>query len=334
MVAAAAGTIDANAAVLAEAAAWAGAGRRGALALVIATWGSAPRPVGSLLACDDSGGFIGSVSGGCVEAAVIDAGARVITAGRPERLAFTVSNDRAWEVGLACGGRIEVLVVPLPPPAVLAPLVARLGRGEAAALAVDLGDGGATLADDGAAAAAIARERSECQEVDGRQRFVAVFPAPPRLVIVGAVHIAEPLAAIAGLAGYRVSIVEPRPGFAGRDRFAGATIIAAWPDEALPALAIDAATAVVTLTHDPKLDDPALRAALAGPAFYVGCLGSRKTHAARQARLAAAGCGGDDLARLRGPVGLAIGARTPAEIAIAILAEITLVRRGGGGGDG
>ncbi|MFO1154631.1 MAG: XdhC family protein [Rhodospirillales bacterium] len=167
------------------------------------------------------------------------------------------------------------------------------------------------------------------EDAAGRPVFLDVHAPPPRLIIVGAVHIAEPLTAIAALAGYRVTIVDPRSAFASRARFGTAEVVAAWPDEALAGLAPDARTAIVTLTHDPKLDDVALATALASPAFYIGCLGSRKTQAARRARLAAAGFTEADLARLRGPVGLAIGARTPAEIAIAIAAEMTCVRRNG-----
>lgn len=158
--------------------------------------------------------------------------------------------------------------------------------------------------------------------------FAHVFSPPARLIVVGAVHIAEPLARIAILAGWRVIIIDPRPAWAERQRFNGCTIVGDWPDTALPALRPDRHTAIVTLTHDPKLDDPALIAALGSAAFYVGALGSRRTHAARRARLAAAGVTEQAISRVHAPVGLAIGALTPAEIAIAILAEITAVRRG------
>ena len=222
-------------------------------------------------------------------------------------------------------------------------LLALRAAGEACVVASDVNSGAAVLIGEGeatgdfvpgeglreAARRALAGEAGGLVEDDGRTFFLDVQAPPVRLIIVGAVHIAEPLAAISGLAGYRVVVVDPRSGFTGRDRFAPADVITAWPDEALGRLAPDARTAIVTLTHDPKLDDPALAAALASPAFYIGCLGSRKTHAARLARLAAAGFGEADFARLRGPVGLAIGARTPAEIAIAIVAEITRLRRGG-----
>jgi len=165
------------------------------------------------------------------------------------------------------------------------------------------------------------------ESIEGRV-FLHVFTPPPRLIIVGAVHIAEPLTRMAESAGYSVVIIDPRRAFASRDRFRTVTMIADWPDEALNRLVPDRRTAVVTLTHDPKLDDAALRVALTSQAFYIGCLGSRKTHAARLSRLRAAGFDDAALQRIHGPVGLPIGALTPAEIAVAILAEITQVRRG------
>jgi xanthine dehydrogenase accessory factor len=159
--------------------------------------------------------------------------------------------------------------------------------------------------------------------------FVQVYNPPPRLVIVGAVHIAEPLARMGELAGYGVTVIDPRRGFAESQKFEGFAVVGDWPDEAMAALKPDARTAVVTLTHDPKLDDPALAAALRSPAFYIGALGSRKTHAARLGRLKEMGLGDAELARIHGPIGLDIGALSPAEIAVSIVAQITQVRRGG-----
>lgn len=153
--------------------------------------------------------------------------------------------------------------------------------------------------------------------------FLNVFNPPLRLIVVGAVHIAQPLARIGALAGYDVTVVDPRTAFASEERFPGTRLVTDWPDEAMAALAPDRRTAVVTLTHDPKLDDPALKAALASPCFYIGALGSRKTHGARRERLAAAGFDEAALARIHGPAGLSIGAKSPAEIAVAIMAEIT-----------
>jgi xanthine dehydrogenase accessory factor len=158
---------------------------------------------------------------------------------------------------------------------------------------------------------------------DGAEWFLNPFNPPLRLILVGAVHIAQPLAQIAGLAGYDVTLIDPRTSFASAERFPGMKLVTDWPDEAMTALAADARTAIVTLTHDPKLDDPALQVALASPAFYIGALGSKKTHAARVARLAQAGFAESEIARIHGPVGLSIGAKSPAEIAISIMAEIT-----------
>jgi xanthine dehydrogenase accessory factor len=165
-------------------------------------------------------------------------------------------------------------------------------------------------------------------EAEGERLFLHALSPPPRLIIVGVVHIAEPLARMAECAGYTVILIDPRRAFAEREQFRRFTVIGDWPDEALNKLKLDERTAVVTLTHDPKLDDPALRVALRSRAFYIGCLGSRKTHAARLDRLCAAGLSTEEVSRIHGPVGLAIGARTPAEIAVSILAELTRVRRG------
>lgn len=218
--------------------------------------------------------------------------------------------------------------------AVLEELRAARAAGRPVALATWLdGRDARVLAPGGALADVVAtvlrEDRAQIVTVDGAEVFVEPHLPPARLVLVGAVHIAEPLAAMAALAGFAVTIVDPRRAWATAARFPGQALVTTWPDEAVAALAPDLRTAVVTLTHDPKLDDPALIAALATPAFYVGCLGSQKTHAARRARLAAAGVDPAALDRLRGPVGLRIGARSPAEIAVSILAEIVATMRGG-----
>lgn len=198
------------------------------------------------------------------------------------------------------------------------------------ALAADLASGEQRILEPAASEAAReALRRDECvhAEEGGRRWFVQPWNAPLRMVVVGAVHIAQPLAAMAALAGYAVTIVDPRAAFATRERFPGVALVGEWPDAALRALAPDARTAVVVLTHDPKLDDPALTVALRSPAFYVGALGSRKTHAARLARLREHGLAEPELARIHAPVGLDVGARSPAEIAVSILAEATAVLR-------
>lgn len=210
-----------------------------------------------------------------------------------------------------------------------------------AALVTDLADGGQAIVREGdvegelaldeAALAevrlALRRDDSDILESAGRRYFVQVHNPPPRLFLVGAVHIAQALAPMAALAGYGVSVIDPRRSFATDARFPGMALSHDWPDEAMAALGLDSRTAVVTLTHDPKLDDPALASALRSPAFYIGALGSKRTHAGRLARLAKDGFSPADLARIHGPVGLAIGALSPAEIAVSILAQMTAVRR-------
>jgi len=226
--------------------------------------------------------------------------------------------------------------------AILAALLTARAAGKSAALLTRVPSGeqrlichgdeiGDLAIDDETRAAAgtlLSRDQSQMIDTGGGRVFVHVFNPPPRLMIVGAVHIAEPLVRMAISAGYAVVLIDPRRAFATREQFRGFALIDDWPDEALERLRPDERSAVVTLTHDPKLDDAALLVALRSKAFYIGCLGSRKTHGARMKRLSAAGVGEADLARIHGPVGLAIGARTPAEIAIAILAEVTQVRRG------
>lgn len=182
-----------------------------------------------------------------------------------------------------------------------------------------------------AVASALAGDRAEVVELDGVAHLIEPYNPPLRLLLVGAVHLAHPLAAMARLAGFAVTIIDPRRAFATQERFPEVPLLVQWPDEAVRSLAPDARTALVTLTHDPKLDDPALVEALRTPAFYLGCLGSKKTHAARLERLAAAGFDATALARLHGPVGLPIGARAPAEIAVSILAQLLAVLRGGEG---
>lgn len=177
------------------------------------------------------------------------------------------------------------------------------------------------------AAEALRRDKSVIFDAQEGRVFVQVINPPLRMIIVGAVHIAQALIPMAIGAGYAVTVVDPRRGFASPERFPGLSVIGEWPDDALEQLSPDTRTAVITLTHDPKLDDPALRLALASPCFYIGSLGSRKTHAARLARLTQAGFSDVELARLHGPVGLAIGAQSPAEVAISIIAEVTLVLR-------
>lgn len=314
-----------------------GVGEAVALATVIETWGSAPRKAGSQMVVDAAGGFVGSVSGGCVEGAVIAEAADVIAEGRPHILEFGVSDHRAWVVGLACGGRIRVRIERLT--AADRPRLDRLfeagTRRRAVVEATLLDTGEHRLLEPGsdgdlaeAVAKALAGDRAGLVEARGGPVFLNPFNPAPRLVVVGAVHIAEPLVRLATLAGHAVTVVDPRRAFVRPDRFVGAEVIAGWPDDVLPELGLDTRTAVVALTHDPKIDDRALVAALASSAYYVGALGSRRTHSGRLTRLAAAGIDEATAGRIHAPIGLAIGAEGPVEIAISILAEVTAALRG------
>ncbi|MBK5927666.1 XdhC family protein [Rhodobaculum claviforme] len=314
---------------------WLRAGRGAALATVIETWGSAPRPVGSQLAVSGAGEIAGSVSGGCVEGAVVAEALEALEDGRPRILTFGVSDDDAFAVGLACGGTIRVLVEPVGAaapalsPDLLAALVAARAARRPVACLTDLATWDRRLVPAPEADAALAeRFRADRSGPDG-DTFVAIHNPPLRLVVVGAVHIAQPLVAMARMAGFDPAVVDPRAAFASPERFPGQPLSHDWPDAALTALGLDARTAVVTLTHDPKLDDPAILTALGAPVFYLGCLGSTRTHAKRLERLRAAGVAEAELARLRAPVGLPIGARSPAEIAVAILAQIIETLRKG-----
>src|SRR5882672_4464894 len=320
---------------------WMAENRSVAIATVTRTWGSAPRPAGSQMAVREDGAFAGSVSGGCVEGAVIAEAQASLHDGKARNLRFGVSNEDAWAVGLACGGTIEINVAPVTKTEqrqTYSALEQARAQHRAAVLATDLASGesrllipgqtsAGTLAD--AALKAARRDESTSVEADGKSWFLTVFNPPLDLAIIGAVHIAQPLARMAALADYAVRIVDPRTTFATAERFPNVALSHDWPDEALKSAPLTARSAIVALTHDPKLDDPALSESLRSPAFYIGALGSKQTHARRLERLKAHGFSETDLSRIHGPIGLNIGARSPAEIAVAILGEMTAVLRGG-----
>lgn len=307
---------------------WAEAGRKVALATVVKTWGSAPRPVGSQLVIDGDMEFLGSVSGGCVEGAVIHEALDAMRDGKPRVLSFGVSDDTAFEVGLACGGQIEVMVEPVgvgdgPSVEDLEALVAARTTRKPVAWQVNTSTWERLLRDrDPADDDLEARFRTDKSMKDG-DIFTAIHNPPLRLAIVGAVHIAQPLVQMARMAGYDVVLSDPRDSFASELRFPDETFLEGWPDEALADYGLDARTAVVTLSHDPKIDTPALVTALKSEAFYIGSLGSTRTHAKRVEALKAEGLSDGQIARIDGPIGLDIGASSPAEIAIAIMAEMT-----------
>lgn len=299
--------------ILRQALIWARAGRRVALATVIETFGSAPRPVGSHLAVAENGAFCGSVSAGCVEGEVITAAQDAIADGAPRLLDFGVADETAWRAGLSCGGRIRVHVERLDAARVslLSHISEEIAARRACALARPL--------DGGPARMLLAAENPG-------DAFVNEYRPAPRLAVIGAVHVAQALAPMASLAGFDVVVVDPRGVYATPERFPGARLDLRWPDEALADMGLDAFTALAVLTHDPKIDDPALRLALAADCFYIGALGSRATHARRVERLLASGVTRDALARLRAPIGLDIAAVSPAEIAVSILSELILAR--------
>ena len=307
---------------------WHQAGCGAALATVVQTWGSAPRRVGAQLVVSGDGRLEGSVSGGCVEGAVVMEAQEALTDGKHRVLEYGVSDGDAFAVGLACGGTIRILVEPVGgsmPVDLLADLVAAQKARDQVAYEVNLTTGiGAVLRE--AYPERMRLDRSGVEE-DG-ETFVAVHNPPLKLIVVGAVHIAQALVPMAQLAGFDAAVIDPRAAFASPDRFPGVTLLEDWPDEAVAALGLDARTALVLLTHDPKLDDPALEAGLRQKCFYIGALGSKRTHAKRVERMLAAGFGAQDIDRIHGPVGLDIGAAGPAEIAVAILAEMTAVLRG------
>ena len=297
----------------------------GALATVVATWGSAPRQSGAHLAVRDDGSFTGSVSGGCVEGAVIAEALAAIRDGRHRLLRYGIADAMAWEAGLACGGQIEILVQPVSDPllprSLLAACVEALSRGRRIAVHTNLSSGASHAID---APAPLRTNRSA-------DALIAVYQPPLRLAIIGAAHIARHLLELAGSMAIETLLIDPRSAFLERDDFAGATRSGDWPDEALRNWGIAEGSAVVALSHDPKIDDPALAEALRSPAFYIAALGSKKSHAARRERLAALGFDDAALARIHGPAGLSIGAQTPAEIALSILAQLIAVRRGQAG---
>lgn len=292
-----------NDAVIRKAMEWRGAPM--ALATVIFTWGSAPRPRGSHMIIHQDGRFEGSISGGCVESDILQRAEEVI-AGRPGHLAcYGVADGDAWAVGLPCGGEIRVLVQPVGKegfaPTLFDRIIAASDAGRALTLSTDLDS-------------AITREGV----IEGQ--FHNRYDPPRRLLIVGAVQIAQSLSALAQAIGVTPVVIDPRGRFLTEERFPGIALDDRWPDEAVDAYRPGESTAVVTLSHDIKIDDPALAAALRAPTGYVAALGSRKSHAARLERLSAMGFSSADLSRIDGPAGLNIGAVGPAEIALSIAA--------------
>jgi xanthine dehydrogenase accessory factor len=336
-------------------------------AVVVRTFGSAPRPEGAVLLETADGRLAGSVSGGCVEGAAAEEIERARRTGRARVIRYGISDEQAWDVGLACGGTIDVLVQPFLPPQLEAAAHSRDGRAVVTLLPADApppdfgpaepGEGsvpgtvlvldaaGQPIGPDGPAEPVPPEVTEEVRRrlaegtsgtvatADGRQWFVEAFAARPRLVIVGAVQVAMPLVHFARELGYETVVVDGRAAFATPERFPDADrLVVGWPDEVADEIGLGPADAVAVLTHDVKFDEPAIVAALERDCRYVGAVGSRKTQADRRARLLAAGVSEARLAHLRGPIGLDLGGREPAETALAIMAEIVAQRHGASGG--
>ena len=295
---------------------------RKAVATVVATRRTAPRPVGSKLVVAESGAIEGSVSGGCVESDVVLVAGDVLAGGAPRLVTYGITDDMALGIGLPCGGEIDVFVEPL-----------RESDADVV-LTVVAGEGvGERLSDPQLLDQARRRGRSHVIQLEGRTVFAEVHGPPPRLLVYGAVDTAEALCRAAKLLGWHTTVADARSRFATRDRIPGADeLLVRWPDEALASVRPDYATAIVVLTHDDKFDLPLLQAALATDAFYIGALGSRRNQERRRELLLEAGVSEEDVDRIAGPCGLDIGAESPEETALSILAEILAARAGRPGG--
>ncbi len=344
--------------ILPDIARWRERGERVALATVVRAYGSAPRKAGSKMAVSESGEMSGSVSGGCVEADVVLHSRQILESGAPRLIEYGISDEFALDVGLACGGSIEVFVEPLKPSPLHAALEACIAEETGAVLLTIIGGRGTLAAkllvrEDGSTqgslgapaldAAAIGEallhlRRGESGVIrcpagsgDEAEVFVDAYPPPPTLLIFGGNHVAVELTRLAKALSFRVEVVDARGRFATRERFPDAdSITVAWADDYLGARGLRPNTYVAVLTHDPKLDDPALVGALRAGARYVGAIGSRSTHAGRLERLERQGLTREQLAHIHSPIGLDLGARDPAEIALSVLAEIVAVKNNAG----
>ena len=303
--------------------AWSRAGRTFAVATVISTSGSAPRPIGASMAVDADGAVIGNVSGGCVDGAVYELCREAIETGESSTHRFGYSDESAFAVGLTCGGVIEVFVQPAPVIPEPGATVARSFTGQT--MVVHNGKVRGTVGSLDAAVLAA----TETTVLPG---VLVEVPAPaPRMLIFGALDFAAALTTVGSFLGYRVTVCDARPVFATPERFPGAEVVVDWPHRYLDQTTVDGRTAICVLTHDPKFDIPVLTRALRMPVGYVGAMGSRRTHTERLELLRANGVTPDELARLRSPIGLDLGGSTPEETALSIAAEIVACRRSGSG---
>ena len=323
--------------VLKAARRWIDTEGRVAMATVVGTWGSAPVGIGGQMVVAPDGRFEGSVSGGCVEGEVIAEAEDILADGKPKTLTFGVADETAWQVGLPCGGQIKVFLE-------------RLDKSNGAELldrAIDaktsrrgilvktkLSDGQRQIFEQGEAKAdSLVRQHfesgeSELQETPDGEVFLHTLVPPARVLIIGATHIGQILAQLVMLAGHEVIVIDPRTAFAAEARFPSIRLDTEWPQDTIPKIGLDAYTAVVALAHVGHIDDEALKLAMRSDCFYIGALGSRRNHAKRTERLKAAGFSETEIARIHSPIGINIGAHSPPEIAISIMAEVVLALRG------
>ncbi len=298
---------------------WVSAGRRVVMATVIHTWGSAPRPIGALTAIRDDGLVVGSVSGGCIEDdMILQVRERKLVGDRPATTKYGVTAEEAKRFGLPCGGTIELVLEPLTKESGLDELLARVERHELVMRRLDMETGRVTIGP--------AKWSDQLAFDDGT--LVTVHGPRWRLLIIGAGQLSEYLAQMAQALDYQITVCDPREEYADTWDVPGVELKRGMPDDIVTEMNLDGHSAVITLTHDPKLDDMALLEALKSPAFYVGAIGSKKNNDARRKRLAEFDLSQQEIARLHGPVGLKIGSKTPPEIAVAILAEMTAIRNG------
>ena len=305
--------------VLRNAEAWSKAGHRVTLGTIVKTWGSAPRPIGAMVAIRDDGQVTGSVSGGCVEDDLIEkVRARALAAEKPQLVTYGVSNEDATRWGLPCGGTLQVVLEPVIPESGIGALLASIASLQLVRRRLDMESGRSTLEPG---------RWQDTLEFDGR--ILSTVHGPRwRLVLIGGGQLTRYLAEMAKMLDYHVTVVDPRSEYADGWDLQGVALDRGMPDDVIAGMNLDGHSAVVALTHDPKLDDMALLEALKSAAFYVGAIGSKKNNDARRRRLLEFDLSAAEIARLRGPVGLYIGSKTPPEIAVAILAEMTAVRHG------
>ena len=305
--------------VLKKAEEWVRTGHRAVMGTIVRTWGSAPRPVGALVVIRDDGLVAGSVSGGCIEDDLVDrVRAGALAATRPQRVTYGVTTEEAFRFGLPCGGTLELVLEPVTPQSQVGDLLARILDGKQTLRTLNL-DSGLVKLEEGRGTDVLSVSED---------RLVSVHGPRWRLLVIGAGQLTHFVAQMALALDYQVTICDPREEYADGWLVPGTALVRTMPDDTVIEFRPDRNTAIIALTHDPKLDDLALIEALKSPAFYVGAIGSKKNQESRRARLVEFGVTPEQLEQLHGPIGLKNGARTPAEIAVSILAELTGVKYG------